>query len=361
MKKSLLLSAAALSLASLSSNYSFAGEFAPRISGVIPFEIQNDWAYDSDDPDAEVNTLTTEIEPYFTLSFNERLALEAGFVFEPVQAPDAGDDTEFENEGLFVQEIKLTYSEDNFGLFAGKYNPTFGTAWDLAPGIYGTDFAEDYELTERIGFGGSCSFESPQTGRHTVTGNTFFLDTTVLSESTITKRGDTDKSDGGISNTENFSSFSVTLDSESIADIEGLNTHVGYYNQSEGDADVDLDNEIGYAIGANYTFPVSEKVKANVLGEWVAIRNSGGSSDDVNYLTASLGLTLYENWNVAASYTKRDTDVEDGTNIDDRLYQISAGYEFDNGFSVDVGYRGSQESDVDTHILGGLLAYTYEF
>jgi hypothetical protein len=360
MKTLLLLSSVAL-LPPFFSAPSFAGEFAPQLSGIVSFEVQNDWAYDSDDLDAEVNTLTTKIEPYFTLSFNDRWALEAGLTFEPVQEHDAGEDTEFENEGLYVEEIKLAYSGDNFGVFAGKYNPTFGTAWDLAPGIYGTDFAEDYELTERIGFGGSYNFESEQAGSHTVTGNVFFLDTTALSESTITNRGQTDKSDGGISNTEDFSSFSLTLDSEKIMSVEGLNTHIGYYNQSEGDVDVELNNEVGYAIGANYTFPISENFVTTVLGEWVGIKDAGGSNDRVNYLTTSLGLTVDDKWNFAASYTNRNTSVDGGADIDDHLYQISAGYAFDNGFSADVGYRGSKESDVDTHILGGLVAYTYKF
>ena len=339
----------------------FAGEFSPRLNGLVLVEVQNDWAHHSDDPDAEVNTLFTTIEPYLILSFNDRLALEAGFVLEPVQDPDTGDDTEFENEGLYVQELKFTYTGDNFGLFAGKYNPTFGMAWDLAPGIYGADFAEDYELTERIGFGGSYMFGSEQAGEYTLTGNAFFADTSILSEATITKRGRTHESDGGVSNTEDLSSFSVTLDSEELAGIEGLNANAGYYNQSEGDADVGLDNETGYAVGANYTFPLSDNVEASVLGEWAGIRNSAGGSDDVNYLTTSLSLTVNDHWNFSASYTNRQTDVFGGSDVNDHLYQVSAGYMFDNGLSVDVGYRGSEESNVDTQMMGALVSYTYEF
>lgn len=360
MKKNLFLSSAALCLLS-PLNSSFAAEFDPQLNGIVSFEIQNDWAYDSDDPDADVNTLFTKIEPYLILSFNDRLALEAGLVLEPVQDPDAGDDTEFSNEGLYVQELKFTYTGDNFGLFAGKYNPTFGTAWDLAPGIYGPDFAEDYELAERIGFGGSYAFGSEQVGNHTLTGNAFFLDTSVLSESTVTKRGNTDKSDGGVSNTEDLSSFSATFDSEELAGVEGLNTHLGYYNQSEGDADIGLDNETGYAVGANYTFPVSDDVDVTALGEWVGIMNSGGSNDDLNYLTTSLSLTVNNHWNFSASYTNRDTDVSGGSDVDDYVYQLSVGYAFDNGLAVDVGYRGSEESSVDTQMMGALVSYTYEF
>ena len=50
------------------------------------------------------------------------------------------------------------FDTEHFSLFAGKFNPAFGLGFDLAPGIYGEDHPEDYELTERIGFGGSVTF-----------------------------------------------------------------------------------------------------------------------------------------------------------------------------------------------------------
>ncbi len=335
--------------------------FAPEFHGEISFEVQNDWAFDTDDADAEVNTLFTTIAPYLVLTLTEGLAIEASLVFEPVQGTDPGDDTFFDNEGLYAEELKLSYTGNDFSLFAGKFNPSFGTAWDLAPGIWGVDFAEDYEVVERIGLGGSYTFGTEQTGDHTITGNSFFADTTFLSESTITRRGEVDKSDGGISNTEDLSSYSVTLDSEKFAGIESLNTHLGYRNQSEGDVDVGLDRESGYVVGVNYAFPVGNDVGAEVLAEWVNINDIDGTDDDVNYITTSLALTIYDSWNFSASYTGRDTDVTGGPDVDDHVYQFSAGYEFESGITVDLGYRGSEEAGIDTDIIGGLIAYTYEF
>lgn len=135
MKKRTLLSTVALLTCAVPFTPAQAADFDPQLNGVILFEVQNDWAVDSEDRTAEVNTMTTKIEPYFILSFNDRLSLEASFVIEQVQDPDPDDDTFFENEGIFAEEIKFVYSGDNWSAFAGKYNPTFGTAWDLAPGI----------------------------------------------------------------------------------------------------------------------------------------------------------------------------------------------------------------------------------
>lgn len=143
--------------------------------------------------------------------------------------------------------------------------------------------------------------------------------------------------------------------------MRGLNTHLGYRDQSEGDADTGLSNETGYVAGANYTFPLSENIEANVLAEWAGIRNSAGSADDVNYLTTGLALSLYENWNVAMSYTNRDTNVAGGADVDDYMAQFSAGYTFENGISFDVGYKKSDESGVDSDILGAIASYTFEF
>ena len=338
-----------------------AEEFAPSLHGIVLFEMQNDLAFDSGDPDAEINTLTTTIEPYFILSLTDRLALESTLILEPVQDPDPGDDTYFDNEGLYVEQLMLSYTAEDFTAFAGKFHPDFGTAWDLAPGIYSADFAEDYELTERVGVGGSFTMGDDETGEYTASASTFFADTSFLSESAFTRRGNLDEEDGGVSNTNDLSSFALALNGENPFAIEGLNVNLAYRDQSEGDADVGLDRERGYVAGVNYTFPVSEKIEATVLAEWAGIRNLEGGTDNVNYLTTSLGFTVYNNWNFAASYTGRNTETSGGPDIDDYLYQFSAGYAFENGFTVDVGYSRREESDVKTDIAGALLGYTYEF
>jgi predicted porin len=166
--------------------------------------------------------------------------------------------------------------------------------------------------------------------------------------------------DGGITNTESLSSYSITLDSENPFGLSGLNTNAGYRSQAEGDADVGLDRETGYVAGADYTFPLTEEIEANVLGEWAGIRNLDGTDDDTDYFTAGLGLTL-GGWNAATSYTARNTEVEGGTDTDDSMVQFSVGYEFQNGLTFDVGYLHAEESDVETDTLGGLLTYSFEF
>ena len=72
------------------------------------------------------------------------------------------------------------------------------------------------------------------------------------------------------------------------------------------------------------------------------------------------GLPIFRGpWNLSASYTGRFTDPDGESNIDDTLYQVSLGYEFDFGLAVDIGYGFTEEEDIDSHTVG--LVFAYEF
>lgn len=363
MKNNLLSTSVLVGLATFSAP-ALADETSsyPNLSGEAVFEIQLEHGTDSDDPDNErTNTFgRTEVAP--TLQLNEHFFIDGVAVLEPTQDGDPGDDTFFENEGVFIEEIKLNYKNGPWGVFAGKFNPGFGIAWDYGRGIWSEDFAEDYEITEKLGVGTAYTFETEHSGNHTVTASTFFADTSALSESTITGRGRVKKSDGGASNTEDFSSFVVSLDGENAGGIENLSYHLGFRHLAEGDVPTaGGDDEQGFAANVNYVIPVSDAVKSDVLLEVVSISNIDGGTDDARYYTASIVNTLYDDWNVTVGYTKRDIDVSGAADVNDHLLQVSGGYDFGNGLTLEAGWKNTEESGVDTNILGGLARYTIEF
>ncbi len=333
----------------------------PGLSNELLLEIQSEHGYDSDTPLNERNNTFGRAELASGLAFSENWAVESLLVFEPVQAGDPGDDTFFENEGAYFEELKVSYSRGPWGAFFGKFDPGFGIAWDWGRGIWGEDFAEDYELAERLGFGVSHAFETEKSGTHTITASTFFADTTFLSQSTITGRGKLKKSDGGASNTEDFSSFALSLDGENVAGVENLGYHVGYRHQAEGDANTGGDDEDGLALNVRYLIPVTDRVKVDAFAEYAGIWNVDGSLDDMTYLTASAGVILDDHWNVTLSHTARQTDFNGGGDMNDRLTQLSAGYTFDCGLSLEAGWRGAEEAGVNTDIIGGLVRKTLTF
>ena len=333
-------------------------ELFPRIEGEIPIEIQNDNTFDSDNRDDELNDLYTTIEPAISIRFTELFSLETGLVLEPVLDPDPRDDRFFEDEGLYVETLFLQFATDDFSIFAGKINPTFGVAWDMAPGVYGTDLAEDYELTERIGFGGSVTLGSEEAGSHTLTANTFFADTSFLSESIITERPRNRKSSGGVSNTEDLSSFSVTLDGELpfISDTTGY--HLGVVSQEGGVGDPE--DELGFAVALFSEFALGEETAIAPIVEYVHQSDAGGADEDRDYVTIGAALT-HGPWNFSVSDTIRNIDPAGGADSDDNQIQVSGGYAFENGLTFDVGYKHLEDGGNESNTIGALLTYTIPF
>ncbi len=332
----------------------------PSVSGSVVFELQNDAAYESDEAAAEFNNLSATIEPAFSLKFSPAISINAALVFEPVADPSvAGDDLWFDHEGLYVETLSLNYESERLFVQAGKIGVNFGIAWDAASGIYGVDIPEEYEITERIGFGGGINFGGERHGQHTLSASVFFADTSFLAKSALTRRERTRGSAGGPSNNGDFSSFAVALDGGEFQSLPGFRYHLALMHQANGLASED--DESSLAVGAEYEISINDHLSVTPLLEYVGQRDAGGmAGDDTSYLTASLG-TAYKNWNLALAWTRKETDSAVGTRAAVEQFQATAGYAFANGLSVDVGWMTHHEGGVDTDTLGGLLAYTLEF
>jgi hypothetical protein len=356
---------AALAGGTLHADSAAAEESFPRLEGELSVEVQGDHVYKSDDAAAELTDIYTTTEPYLRARLTRELSLETGLVLEPIRDPAGGNDRFFGDHGLYVEQLFLNYETDAFALYAGKYNPSFGAAWDIAPGIYGADFAEDYELTERVGLGGAVTFGGAGIGgdgfgAHRLAVNGFFADTSVLSESVLNNRGRTHESDGGVSNTEDLSSFSVTLDGGDFEGLEGIGYTLGVERQEGGQGDPR--DELGVVAGVNASLPLSEQLVLEPMVEVAYIDNAEGAQQDRSYLTAGAAL-LQGPWNLSLSYTRRDTSADGAglTDSSDDLFQASVGYAFDFGLGLDVGYRYAEEDKVDTHAVGFLVSYGVEF
>ena len=329
----------------------------PSASGEVAIEIQNDWNYRSDDRANLYNDLFTKIEPSLTVRFAPEWSLFAHAVLEPVTPADQFENRAFEDHGLFVEDLYLEFDNGTFGARAGKLNVGFGVAWEIAPGVYGRDFAEDgYETSERIGVIGSYTLDAARAGRHRFSAGSFFQDTTVLSESTFRGRGDTRRQDGGVSNTESFESFILSANGENIAALGKLGYHVAYMHQAKGAGDAADEDSIAVALFSS--FDIGGGVTFSPLLEYVRQDSPGGVADDERDFLTLAGTAEWKGFNVAAAWTRRDTDsIPD----DDYQFQLSAGYAFGFGVSVDVGWKIANEGGIETRTIGILVAYGLEF
>jgi hypothetical protein len=337
--------------------------FKPSISANLVSELQIEEFYSADNPENDLTRSIFRTEFMPKLNFNENFFLDGNIVFEPVQtSARTSRDSRFENEGAYFKDLKLNAVFGPWAGSIGKFGPNFGKAWDYGRGIWGEDFAEDYEITQRIGGSLGYSFATEKYGSHTLNGSTFFKDTSLLTESVVTAKGRTRHRSGGVSNTNDFSSYVFSLAGANAGGIESLEYMLSYRHQARGDVNTDNKNEHGAAATLKYTIPVVENLSFDTFGEYANFENYDGSATaDRRYITGSVITRLYKNWNVTTAYTSRQISDIDAATVDDHLFQLTGGYDFGNGFTTEAGYRGTQESSADKNGLGALVRYKAAF
>ncbi|MCB1415460.1 MAG: hypothetical protein KDJ64_03505, partial [Nitratireductor sp.] len=126
-------------------------EAYPAITGSLELELAKDRIYKSDDPLNEIIDVGGSAALAVRMGLVPGLAINLGATLESVLDGEPGEDRYFDGLGLYVDTLNAEFSSGPFTLVAGKFGPGFGTAWDVTPGMYGTTFAEDYELGEMIG------------------------------------------------------------------------------------------------------------------------------------------------------------------------------------------------------------------
>ena len=349
----------ALFVSALALGPAVAHDHGSRLSGEIAFEVEDDWNYKADDRSNLNNNLYPTIEPSLTYRLSPRWSVFGHAVIETVGDAEKFENRMFEDIGLYMEDLYLEYAGDRFGAKAGKLNPGFGVAWDRAPGVYGTDIAEDYEISEQIGGVASWKVLSGTYGEHTVSGATFFADTTILSESALRGRGDNREEDGGLGNTESFKSFVAALDGEKIRGLGNFGYHLAFMRRAAGAGNAS--DEKSFAAAAFSSFDLGGGLSFEPLAELVRQIDQGGNAGvDRTYMTLS-GQLLWNGWNLALSGTERYTDNPTAANNTDSHFQVSAGYAFDFGLTLDVGWKVSEDGGSETRTLGAIATYAIEF
>ena len=327
------------------------------LSREILAEIQFDDTRRADNSADKRHDLFATIEPRLSLYLTPGWSAETHLTVAPMRAAAPGEDRHFKDHGLIVEQLHLRYESGAASAVLGKFTPNFGIAWHMAPGIHGTDFAEDgYELAERIGAEIAYRFSIGGTGHHRLTGAAFFADT-VLNASVPRRRMTASLGDGGPGNTQRPNSFAAALDG-TVPGAKQFSYHAAIVDQAKGSGN-DAD-ETGIALGVHGEVSIGMGVSITPLIEWVRLMDADGGADQRrDFVTAGLGIS-WRVWNWAASYTGRQTKAG-GADVDDWLYQLSAGYMLGAGWQLDLGWRGARENGEGTGTLGLRLAYHREF
>ncbi|WP_322865080.1 hypothetical protein U5922_002040 [Aquicoccus sp. G2-2] len=301
-----------------------------RASYEIELEIGVDSVVKSDVAANELTNVYGTAEVTLSYALTDRVSAFGGLMLENVTGITGN--RAFEDMGLYVAELGLSFDLGKAEVSIGKIHPAFGYVWDAAPGFYGTSYAEDYELAEMLG--AMVAFEL---GQGTLTAAAFYADNTALSESLGTNRGRNSTAAGGAGNTGKLNNIALQYDAE----FGATTFHAGarYLTAGIGDAK----DETGFSLG------ISQAINDNVelVAEVAHFTGWGGSTDDASYGT--LGLS-YNQGPITYSATVQHREITStGT---DNLFTLGLDYEFANGNTLTAGYGFAKEGGVASQMLG---------
>ncbi|MBO4956265.1 MAG: hypothetical protein J6C50_00290 [Rickettsiales bacterium] len=248
----------------------------------------------------------------------------------------------FNKYDIIFEELAFEYKEEEFLIGLGKFNPTFGTAYDKSKyyPIFGTKIAENYELREKLGF-----YVAMTLPMLTLRGNFFYNDNTFLSNSLFGNRGKYNNNKG-VANKKSLDNFSITADF-AINDyrinlgLRRLSTNINH-NKAEK----------GYVVGFEKLVEESNNSFGFLpFAEYSFIENYNGTNNrDINFITIRLPF-VYKNWNLITSYSAKFDDEENFKNYKSYMTQVGIGYKFENGLMLDVSKTSERETykmDINT-------------
>ncbi len=346
----------------------------PNISGNVLTQFKADRVLSTSKSGVSPNNAYVYVEPNLALNLNQNWSIKTDWRLQPNSVLTTRDKSDPEryrtflqsgrgigshDTGLLVEELKVNFKNEDLEVFAGKFDPKFGTAHNKTKriGIFTSDFTEDYNLREKIGAGITALLENSK-----ITFNTFFNDTTGLSSSAINNRGRAQRNDGLAGNTGTLSSYSIAMSGDNFLGYEDWFYNAGYRSLS-----VDKMNgrsaEKGYVFGSEYSYKVGVQTYLVPFVELVKIDNFTGLQDrNALYLTAAL-MAKYSSWNASVSYLNRHMKQQNQGlgNINDKMLQLSIGYKFTNNVTLDVTRSNIKENGYTASLIGAMLSYVYKF
>ncbi len=348
----------------------------PKLSGSVLYQLQGDQIISTSKRDSKSSNGFVYIEPNFGLHFDENWAVKTQWRIQPNSVLTTRDKDNPERyrtflsdnrgfaiseTGLLIEELKLYYENEDLKFSAGKFDPSFGTAHRKSKriGVFASQFAEDYNLREKLGANVTALLEGSQ-----ISFSSFFSDSTDLSRSAIKDRGKENRNNGLSSNTGSFSSYSVLMEGENFLTIDNWFYNVGY--RSLGVDKEGRKRESGFVAGSEYLYKIGRETSLIPFVELVRIENLAGENGRVaNFLTVA-AIGKYAGWTASSSLMIRNIKRRNYTeNLPkrsiDRQLQFSIGYKFTDNLTLDVSRAVIKENGYDAGIFGATLNYLYKF
>lgn len=303
-----------------------------------------------DHADTGEDVLAATINYGLAVRFAEGWTVQMDAVLEPVVDP-VGDEA-FEGEDAFIETLSLQYAGGAFAVYGGKINPVFGSAADVAPGLYGVEAGESYQITEALGVGGDISLTSMLNldGEHVLSAALFSADRSALSGSLGGLREELELADGGLANTEGLKSVAISIDGVLANGVGYTLGHRRLATDTPGETD-----ENTTVLGVNYAWPEDSGLDLAVMAEVAASRNADGvDGANRDFYTAGGTLGLGD-WFVNAIASGWNENATAG-DLDVRKLELSVGRALAESLVLEVGVQDVRESGASATVIGARLS-----
>ena len=293
--------------------------FAASASGTVSYELAADAALASDETDAHAH-FYGKVKPDLRIHFGEAFSVRTAFEYAP-QSLMAGEDSFFEDHGVTLEALHVELGTAAGMARAGEYAAGFGMAHGMAPGLYGGDFAKDYELSRRMGVGGVAALGGP-----------------------LWIAADAFEPIGESGTPIAFASRAGARNLLGGMDIE-IGLRHGVYSDETG-VSLGVMGPIGLGV-AEMTW----------LLEGAYLDHAEGGDESRTYVTAGLEVGSGA-WRFSGTGAVRDTEIARA----DALLTASAGYALPSGLALDVGWRYVALDEAENrHTLGARVGYEVSF
>ncbi|PHS26107.1 MAG: hypothetical protein COA85_06325 [Robiginitomaculum sp.] len=324
-------------------------------AGAVEFQ------YDIQAGSGSISTLSNTSELALGMRIGNGFSIESTLIYEPVRG--ASSTQYLAAHGLYAETLMLQYTGDNFTVFAGKIDPVFGLAWDLAPGLYGTEFAKEYQLTERVGFGADINlggaFGAGKHGEHILSASLYRSDTSFLSDSLFTRRGHVHHDDGGTANTQGLSSFAIALDGMEIPGLSGFAYHIAV--RSQGSDVGNARREKGVVGGITYDHEMRAGYEMALIAEASHIWHADGQLHHEVTIGTLGAMVSKKDWSVSADYLSRTVNNKMGLpgSPDSHQIQLSVGHNLAHNLALEAGWKRISQSGSNANVFGMLFSFTF--
>ncbi len=279
-----------------------------------------------------------------------------------------GDSSFFGEHDITLEEFALNFQHEsgNSELFfyGGKFTPIVHFDGHKSPGVYGYRLTHEYVFDPRLGLGGGVAADAGDFGKHRFDLSMFAADTTVFSNNEGRRLR---KSDGGVSNTGDLSSFALSIGGNGFrffnggifADFaQGLSYRLGYAKQEGAGNEKD---ESRYSISARNRLRLMESLSVTTVGEYVNVSHlNGEAAHDRGQTSVVVGFD-WKKWTLAGGYAFISNSSDDRTeNRDGSIFNFSLSRAVGD-MKIGVGYRRVEQRGNATGRIGALLSYQGEF